>query len=81
MFTKIGEQIFYEDVTPGAAKNTNDPRGETIYLSFADGDNQEIHLFPMPVNKIEQYFNLVRQTAAGQQIEIPGGNSGPRPGE
>lgn len=74
MYTKIGEQIFYEDVSLGAAKNSNDPRGETIYLTFSDGDNNEIHLVPIALDRLEQYFNLVRQTAAGQQIEIPGGH-------
>ena len=75
MVTRIGSQFVYEDVRMGAAANQNDPHGETIYLTFSDVDNEEVHLFPIAISKLEQYFNLIRQTSTRTKIEIPGGSS------
>jgi hypothetical protein len=76
LYTKIGDQIFYEDAQLGAAPNENDPRGETLYLTFADPDNEEIHLVPISISKLEQYFALIRKTATQKKIETPGGTDG-----
>lgn len=68
MVTRIGDNIIYDNFKMGAAKNETD--SDSIYLVFTDTDNEELHMFPVSISKIEQYFNLVRQTVAGQKVEI-----------
>jgi hypothetical protein len=64
----MGDQIVYDNFKMGAANNEGDP--DTIYMVFTDEDNEKIHMFPIALTKVEQYFNLVRQTASGQKIEV-----------
>ena len=68
MVTELGDQRIYDNLKLGAAKNEADP--DSIYLVFTDVDNEVIHMIPIALSKVEQYFNLVRQTAAGQKVEI-----------
>lgn len=72
----MGEQLVYHNTKIGAAKN--EEVDDEVYLTFTDVDNEEIHLVPIKIDRIEQYFNLVRQTAAGQAIEIVGPGGMPR---
>lgn len=76
MKTIIGEQIIYDNFGMGAAKNEEDE--ETIYLAFTDKDNEEVHMFKVAISNLEQYFTLVKQTAAGQKIEVVGADRMPR---
>lgn len=68
MVTRMGDQLLYENLRLGVTKEEGD--NERIFLAFTDTDNEETHLFPINLNKVEQYVNLIRQTAAGQKIEI-----------
>lgn len=72
MVTRNGNEFFYDDVRIGWAKNPKDD--QTIFLVATDVDNEEIHAFPVPLTQLEQFFNMARQTAAGQKIEIVGAN-------
>lgn len=72
----IGNQIIYDNFSMGCAKNEEDD--SQIYLAFTDNDNEEIHMFTVGINKLEQFFNLVRQTAAGQAIEVVGADKMPK---
>jgi hypothetical protein len=76
--TILGEQIIYDNFAMGAAKNEEDD--STIYLAFTDKDNEEVHMFKVGITKLDQYFNLVKQTAAGQKIEIVGADRMPKDG-
>jgi len=68
MVTYAGDLIYLDNIGMGCMKNEEDP--ETVYLAFTDNDNEKTYLMPIHTSKIEQYFNLVKQTAAGQRIEI-----------
>lgn len=76
MVTRQGSMFIYANARAGAAKD--EEHDGQIYITFTDPDNEEIHLFPMPISKIEQYANLLKQTASGQKIEIVGADRGPR---
>jgi hypothetical protein len=76
MVTRVGDRLVYDNIKMGAAKNEAEP--EEIYLIFTDKDNEEMHMVPVSISKLEQYFNLVRQTAAGQKIEIASASDLPR---
>lgn len=78
MVTRLGEgQFMYDNLNMGFAKNENDP--DSIIVVMTDKDNEEVHLFPVALSKFEQWVNLGRQTAAGQQIEVAGAGDMPRP--
>lgn len=68
MVTRAGEQLFYENVKLGWAKNEED--STTIMLAVTDVDNEEVHLFPISVERFEQFISLGRQTVAGKKIEV-----------
>lgn len=68
MKTVIGEQIIYDHFSMGCANNEEDD--SQIYLVFTDKDNEEVHMFAIALDKVDQYCALVKQTAAGQKIEI-----------
>jgi hypothetical protein len=76
MVTKIGEQRIYNNCRLGAAKDEEDDT--QIYISVADPDNQEIHLVPLKIDNVEQYCQLIKQTAMGQKVEIVSADRMPR---
>lgn len=76
MKTIIGEQIVYDNFTMGAVKNPED--NEQVYIVFTDKDNEQVHMFTVAIDKLEQFFQLIRQTAAGQKIEVVGADRMPR---
>lgn len=78
MVTKIGDQILLDNLKLGAINNPDDP--ETVYMAFTDVDNEETYTVPIAVNKLDQYFTLLKQTAAGQRIEVAGADQMPRGG-
>jgi hypothetical protein len=76
MVTRIANKRFYDNVSMGCAKP--DEAGAeavadgTIFLTFHDNDNDEVHLVPVAEANMEQYIRLIRQTIAGQKIVVPG---------
>jgi hypothetical protein len=76
MVTRLGEQFIYNNCRLGAAKDEEDDT--QIYISVADPDNQEIHLIPLKIDNVEQYCQLIKQTAMGQKVEIVSADRMPR---
>lgn len=74
--TYAGDLIYLENIGMGCMKNEEDP--ETVYLAFTDHDNEKSYLIPVHESKIEQYFNLIRQTIKGQKIEVVGADALPK---
>lgn len=68
MITKIGEQLVYENLKMGVSREEGED--DRIFLAFTDVDNEETHLFPVALSKVEDYIGLIRQAAAGKKIEI-----------
>lgn len=68
MVTRLGDQLIYDNLKMGFAKNESDP--EAIYIVMTDQDNEEVHLFPIAVTKFDQWVNLGKQTVAGKKVEI-----------
>lgn len=68
MYMRAGEQVIYDNFRVGCVTHPEDDT--SIYLVFTDVDNEEVHMFEMKIAQIEQYFNLVRQTANKQKIEV-----------
>jgi len=73
--TDQGKTIYYDNVGMGWAKNPNED--DSVYLVFTDKDNEEVHLVPVAISKLEQFFQLGRQTIAGQKIEVVTADRGP----
>lgn len=68
MYTKMGDQIVYENMRLGVTKEEGEE--DRVFLAFTDEDNEETHLFPLAISKVEDYIGLVRQAVAGKKIEI-----------
>lgn len=68
MVTQIGDQLVYDNLKMGVSKQEGED--DRIYLAFTDADNEKTHLFPVGINKVNDYIQLIQATAAGQKIEI-----------
>lgn len=78
MVTQVGDQTILDNLKMGAVKNNEDP--SIVYMAFTDVDNERTYLVPIAAAKIDQYFQLIKQTAAGQQIEVAGADQMPKGG-
>lgn len=78
MVTYVGDHIILDNIKLGASPNEAEP-GE-VYLGFTDIDNEKTYLVPISIAKIDQYFNLVKQTAARVSIEVAGADQMPKGG-
>lgn len=77
MVTRLGDHIIYDNLKMGAT--IMEGEDDKVYLAFTDVDNDETHFFPVALTKVEQYLNLVRQTAMKQKVEIVGADQMPPP--
>lgn len=68
MLTKIGDQNVYDNLKMGVSRQEGD--NDQIYLAFTDVDNEETHLFPVKLTKVNDYIQLIQKAAANQKIEI-----------
>lgn len=78
MVTRVGDHIILDNLKLGASPNEADPT--TVYMGFTDVDNEETYLVPIAITKIDQYFQLVKQTAARVEVEIVPASQMPRGG-
>lgn len=76
MVTRVGDHIILDNIKMGASPNEAEP--ETVYMGFTDVDNEETYLIPISISKIDQYFQLVKQTAARVSIEVAGADQMPK---
>lgn len=68
--TDQGKQILYENFQAGWGKHPEEQ--EMIVLGITDMDNEKTHLFPMRADRLEQFFELARQTRAEMKLETFG---------
>lgn len=66
MVTRDGPELYYEGFKAGWGKHPDHP--DMIVLGITDESNEEIHLFPMTIQRFEQLVAMGHQTAAGIKI-------------
>jgi hypothetical protein len=64
--TRTGQEFYYENFKAGWGKHPEHP--DLVVLGVTDIDNEEIHLFPMTIQRFEQLAAMGHQTAAGIKI-------------
>lgn len=80
MVSRIGGgQVLYDNMKYGWAINPDEDDDGRILMVCTDTDNEEVHLFPMPVKMMDQFFQMGKQTSAKIKIEVAGANEMPRP--
>lgn len=76
MVTKIGNQLVYQNFKVGAAKHPNDDRA--MYLVFTDTDNEQVHMFEMSLDRLDEYNQLLLQTKHAHKLHVASANEMPK---
>jgi hypothetical protein len=80
MVTRQGDEdvtmFYYDEIALGWAKDPQDD--SRMYFVCTDGDNKEVHLIPIALDKFDQFVKLGQQTMAGLKIQIAGAHEMPK---
>lgn len=59
----------YDDFSIGVMQNTEGVEEEFLNLTFGENDREEIHVFKIHKDKIDDFINMVRENS-GKKIQI-----------
>jgi hypothetical protein len=76
MVTRIADQRIYQNFAIGAAKHPNDDR--SMYLVFTDKDNEEVHMFDLDLDRLDEYIDLLNQTKHAHKLHVASANEMPK---
>lgn len=76
MVTRMGTQLVYQNFSVGAAKHPQDD--QSMYLVFTDRDNEEVHMFDLSLERLDEYIELLTKTKHSHKLHVATADEMPR---
>jgi hypothetical protein len=76
MEIRTGNKRIFQNVKVGVAQNPDFQ--DELMLIFTDQDNETDYMFEMPTDKLEDYFQMIRDAVGKKSVIIAGANEMPR---